>query len=154
MNTLESLMKECNNYFYRWKETNTFTIENGTIEVEGTYLVGQYIKLTGSIMNDGVYKAETVVDNTITILGLINEVFYGIIYGLAIPKEFISLSDRVEEYNIKNVISNKSSEGFNNYSVGYATNGNGKPMQWQDIFKADIDTYRQIYTGERWVIGI
>jgi len=151
MNTLELLLKECNNYFYKWKETNTFMIVDNTIEVTGTYLVGQYIRVAGSIMNDGVYKVETLGENTIGIVGLIDETFEGIVYGLSVQKDFITLSEKIEEYNNKNVVSNKSSEGFNNYSVGYAKDKEGKPLQWQEIFKSDLDVYRQIYDGERWV---
>jgi len=151
---IEALMKECNNYFYRWKERNTFTIDNNSITVTGTYLVGQYIRIVGSIMNDGVYQMETYADNKITILGLTNEVFEGIIYGLVVPKEFVVLSDKIIEYNTNNTINNKASEGFNNYSVSYTTGENGSPLQWQGIFKKDLDIYRQAFTGERWVIEI
>lgn len=152
MNTLELLMRECNNFFYKWKETNTFTIDNNTIAVKGNYLVGQYIRITGSILNDGVYKVETATNNAITITGLTNEVFKGVIYGLAVPKEFALLADKVETHNSKAPNNaSKVSESFNNYSVSYATGQGGKPLQWQDIFKTDVDTYRQIYSGERWV---
>lgn len=152
--SIESLMKECNNYFYKWKETNTFTINNNTIEVTGTYLVGQYVRIVGSIVNDGIYQIETYTSGKITIIGLTDEVFEGTIYGLSVPKDFIELESKIETYNNKNVISNKSSEGFNNYSVGYAKDKNGKPLQWQEIFKSDINIYRQMYDGERWVIEI
>jgi len=148
---IELLMKECNNYFYKWKEINTFTIDNNSIVVNGKYLEGQYIKLVGSIMNNGVYQVETYSDNKITILGLVNEVFEGTIYGLSVPKSFAELASKIEEYNSKNIISNKSSEGFNNYSVSFSKDKNGKPLQWQEIFKTDLDIYRQMYTGERWV---
>ena len=148
---IESLIKECNNYFYRWKETNTFTINDNSITVEGKYMIGQYIRIKGSILNDGVYKVETYVNNIITVIGLINEEFEGIIYGLAIPKSFTELYSKIEEYNTKNVMSSKTSESFNNYSVGYATNRNGKPLQWQEMFKNNLDTYRQAFDGERWV---
>jgi len=151
VNILENMMKECNNYFYRWKETKVFKIENNVIEIKGIYLPGQYINITGSVMNDGIYKVETVVDNKITVIGLNDEVFEGIIYGLTIQKGFIKLSEKIEEYISKNTISNKSSEGFNNYSVSFTKDKNGKPLQWQEIFKSDLDIYRQAFDGKRWV---
>jgi len=152
--SIESLMKECNNYFYKWKESDIFTIDNNSIAIVGVYLPSQYVRIVGSIMNDGVYQVETYTSGTITILGLNNEVFEGSIYGLSVPKDFIELEIKIETYNDKNVISNKSSEGFNNYSVGYAKDKNGKPLQWQEIFKSDINIFRQMYDGERWVIEI
>ena len=151
---IESLMKECNNYFYRWKETNTFAIENNSITVLGKYLAGQYVRIVGSIANDGVYQIETYADNKITIIGLNNEVFEGTIYGLSVPKDFAELKNNIEAYNEKAVISNTSSESFNNYSVSYAKDENGKPLQWQDIFKDNINIYRQMYDGERWVTAL
>lgn len=151
---IELLMKECNNYFYRWKETNTFIIDNNSITVIGKYLVGQYIRIEGSIMNDGVYQVESQEDNKIIVIGLTDEVFEGTIYGLVVPKDFTTLSDKIEEYNTNNVTSSKSSEGFNNYSVSYATDKNGKPLQWQEMFKNEIDTYRQAFDGKRWVMEI
>jgi len=151
VNILERIMEECNNYFYRWKETKVFKIENNVIEVNGTYLTGQYICISGSAMNDGVYKAEIVANNKITLIGLTDEVFEGIIYGLTIQKGFIELSKKIEEYISKNVVSNKSSEGFNNYSVSMAKDKDGKPLQWQEIFESDLNIYRQAFDGKRWV---
>lgn len=147
---IETVLKECNNFFYRTKEVDRFTIADGNIEVIGTYLVGQYIRISNSMANDGIYKIESIVDSKIFITGLIDETFEGTIYGLAIPKSFINLVTDIETYDSGKTKSNTTSESFNNYSVSYAKDKNGSPLQWQGIFKSELDTFRQMYDGERW----
>lgn len=61
-------MKSLNNYFHIKDsrrqvvaERGEFTIESGIIKpIAGKYLVGQYIRVIGSVMNDGVYGVESV----------------------------------------------------------------------------------------------
>lgn len=63
---LLSVMREVRNFFEISYETDDFEIYNGTIEVNHEYLAGQYIALTGSIMNDGVYRVESFEDGIIS----------------------------------------------------------------------------------------
>lgn len=151
MNTVELLMRECNNYFFKWKEVGTFTIADNKISgFKGNYLVGQYIRLKGSILNDGVYKIESISNNQITVTGLNNEVFEGVIFGLSVPKDFVELSSKIDDH-IKTVPknANKVSESFNNYSISYATGSSGKVLEWQTIFSDSLKDYRNVYDGER-----
>lgn len=51
-------MQECRNFFVHSSEDGTYTIEDGKINAKGDYIVGQYIRIMGSMLNDGVYLIE------------------------------------------------------------------------------------------------
>lgn len=146
---MEEILNYINNYFAVSKEENTFNINNNSIQVRGKYLQGQYIKLEGSILNDGIYKVESVVDNTITILGAINEEFEGVIYGLAIPKEILGLSKKFEEQKEKIVSSIYDSESFGEYSYTLAKNSNGELYTAIDTIRNDLKKYRKMRDTSR-----
>jgi len=147
MENITKLMRECNNYFASWGEYGNYKVENNVLEVRGTYFKGQYVRVMGSIMNDGVYKVESYVDSKITLQNLTDEEFCGYIYSLSVPKDFIFLSEQIEEYtssiDIKKI--NITSESFNNYSKSIATGQNGSVLKWQDIFNGDIQVYKKIF---------
>lgn len=151
MNAIEVLMQECNNHFYRTYEHDTFAIKSGVISTTGKYLPNQYIKIEGSILNDGIYKIEKMDNDKINIASLQDEVFEGCIYGLAVPKGFIELSEKVNEFlqNPKSTPTNISSESFNNYSWSKGKKVNGANITWNDVFIDDIRAYKQIYDSKR-----
>ena len=146
---MEEILNYINNYFAISKEENTFNINNNAITVRGNYLQGQYIKLEGSVLNDGIYKVETLADNTITITGAINEEFKGTIYGLAIPKEIIGLSKKFEEQKEKIVNSIYDSESFGEYSYTLAKTEKGTLYTAIDTVKNDLRKYRKLKDQSR-----
>ena len=149
---MEFILKEINNYFYKTVEKNEFSINEGKVKVKGNYFPDQFIKIEGSIMNDGIYKILSFENQEIKIENTIDEEFEGAIYGLAIPKDFIELIKEIEEYQKMNPISksNVISESYlNGYSYTMATNSNGQISGWQDVFKSKLDTYRRVYDGKR-----
>lgn len=149
---MEFVMQEINNYFYKTVEKNEFSINEGKVKVKGNYFPDQFIKIEGSIMNDGIYKILSFENQEIKIENTIDEEFEGAIYGLAIPKDFIELIKEIEEYQKMNPISksNVISESYlNGYSYTMATNSNGQISGWQDVFKSKLDTYRRVYDGKR-----
>lgn len=156
MNAIEVLMQECNNYFYKTYEHDTFTITDGVIDSKGIYLPNQYIKIEGSILNDGVYKIDSMNDNKINISTLQNEEFEGCIYGLAVPKGFIDLSEKINQFLIdpKTKLTDISSESFNNYSWSKGKKTNGANITWNDVFIDDIRSYKQLYDNKRRIIEV
>ena len=144
---MEKILNYLNNYFYRFGEKGTYNITSNTIEVRGTYLEGQYIRLTGSILNDGVFKVINVEDNTITIDGAVNEVFEGCIYSLAVPKEITELEKQINKYEEENQKGGYASESFGNYSYTKAQSPNGGLATWKDVFRNELKPYRKIIDG-------
>lgn len=73
---LTETMRSIKNHFAKDKltgrlhgvEQGLFKLQVGTIEVKNTYLAGQYIAITGSILNNGVYKVEKFDNGTIYLL--------------------------------------------------------------------------------------
>ena len=126
---ISKVMKHINNYF----ETDNFyigeiTITDNVISPSVDLLDGQYFRIVGSILNDGVYiKGDK----------LKNETFSGKIVGLAVPSEFISLTEEIKNY--KPVKSQYQSESFGGYSYNLKDDAS-----WETAFKNDLNDYRKI----------
>lgn len=95
-------MLTCNNYFERTSEYGDYTVLNNSIATcRGIYYTGQYVRIIGSLFNDGVYKITALSNGTITLDGTLqDEAFNGYIVGLAVPNDFIALSAKVEANGI------------------------------------------------------
>ena len=143
---MKQILDYLNNYFFIQGEKGTFTITDNKIIVSQKYLQGQYIYLTGSIMNDNIYRIESINNNEITIVGANNEVFEGVIYSLAIPPTIIELEGKIKEWNLGHKPTNLQSETFGNYSYTMAT-VNGKLASWKDVFQEELKPYRKLYSG-------
>lgn len=142
---LLNILKYLNNYFYKFREDNSnFKIENNKIKVKGKYIPGQYIRIYNSYLNDGIFQVIGVEDGAITIEGGINEEFDGVIFSLSIPRDILKLSEKVKEYNQKNVNNGIISESFEGYSYTKATNNNGELVQWHDAFKSELAPYKKM----------
>lgn len=127
-------MRACNNWFARFRESGTFTISANKITIKGIYLTGQYIRILGSGLNDGVYKVKSVTNKVLEPVEiLLPETFEGSIVCLYPPKAFIDLVEEVSEYNVKNPIKGVSSESVPNYSVTYNKGLDGN-QGWQSVY--------------------
>lgn len=142
---LENVLKFLNNHFYMWQEIGGFVINGDKIRVKANYLQGQYIRITGSILNNGVYQVKSVEGDTIEVEGLTNEIFEGCIFGLAIPKDLLTLVEHIEEYEKENKKSNIISESFGGYSYTKATDTSGNIANWESVYFNDLCKYRKIY---------
>jgi hypothetical protein len=142
---LSELCGEIRNYFLRDREkdihSGTFTISGGSISLP--FLIdGQYFRVVGSVLNDGVYKypAEDLTDET----------FDGSIWAMAVPKDVIALSDEIDEWNVTNaekLASPFQSESFGGYSYTKASNGSSNGSSgwtWQDQFRTKLNRYRRL----------
>lgn len=110
-------------YGVAWhRETGSFTIENGTIDLP--FLAnGQYFRIIGSRMNDGVYQYPEV--------GLLDETFSGEIWEMRVPKAVQDIANEAETletqygnklnspYTSENVI------GAYSYTKGSGVSGGG-----------------------------
>lgn len=149
---MEKLLGSLNNYFYSFGEFGTHKIDFGRITVVGKYRVGQYVKVVGSTLNDGVYLVAQVNDGTISLNGdLIDEEFEGTVFSLAIPRQLIDLADEIKEFKAQNVAGIYVSESFEGYSYTRATNGRGGVATWKDVFKEDLRQYRKMVDSTRGV---
>lgn len=131
---IEQVMRVCNNWFARFREMGTYTISANKMIIKGRYLAGQYIRIIGSGLNDGVYKIKSVNNKTLeTVDTLQDETFEGNIVCLYPPGAFINLVNEISEYEIKNPIRGVASESVPNYSVTYNKGIDGN-QGWQSIY--------------------
>lgn len=134
-----------NNFFAKEKKTGTFTISDGRI-VGLSLLNGQYFRIIGSILNDGVYK--------FPVEDLKDEVFEGSIWSMAVPQTVIDLTSEIETWQTKNgsatslAMSPFTSESFNNYSYSKSSGGEGTGSKatgtWQSAFANRLNPYRRL----------
>lgn len=135
------------NWFERDSVKGTFTIENGALpgEVADKLLDGQYFRIVGSILNDGVHKytADTAIDT------LHDETFTGAVWLLAIPSEVVEIAEEIEAWNEKNadaVASPFQSESLSagSYSYTKASGDSIASLTWQNVFASRLTQWRKI----------
>lgn len=112
-----------------------WTITDGTMEVPGA-LSGQYVRIIGSVLNDGVYQYP--------LTGLTDETFTGTVKLLAIKKAVIEMVPEIEAWCEKNQPTAFTSESFGGYSYSRATDSSGVPAGWQKVFEPRLAPYRKM----------
>lgn len=148
----------CRNYFVpkskrddgSYMHSGTFTIENHTIVPLDFLLEGQYFRIIGSVLNDGVYC-----NNADGMKALANETFIGTICEMAVPRTFVKLCEDIaawrdanESLTSKNMspFSSESVSGVYSYSKGAGSGaGGGTAVTWQGQFAARIAAFRRVY---------
>ena len=142
---LTELCAELKNYFLRDREADihygSYTISGGSI-VLPFLLAGQYFRIVGSVLNDGVYEYPAV--------GLTDETFAGAVWAMAVPPTVIALADDIEAWNEKNadaLASPYTSESFGGYSytkASGASSSGGGAYSWKDQFASRLAKYRRL----------
>lgn len=123
-----------------------FTISGGTIELP--FLVnGQYFRILGSILNDGVYKYPAE--------GLTDETFDGQIWPMIVPREVRELAVEIaawqDKYGEKNASPFQAENVIGVYSYtkqGGNTSKNGTAADaagWTEAFKGRLKPWRRLY---------
>lgn len=123
-----------------------FTIEDGELADFGDKLIpGQYYRVIGSVLNDGVYQYGA--------SGLRDEVFTGHIWAMAVPPAVIALASDIEAWEAKYggvegvTMSPYASESYGGYSytktAGSAENGSGG-LSWEGAFRNRLNKWRKI----------
>lgn len=132
---LETLLMHLHNWFVVGIYAGNYSIKDGSIALP--FLVdGQYFRIIGSLFNDGLHKYPA--------SDLIDEDFNGTVWALAVPPAVVSLADEIATWSAKNEPSAYTSESFGGYSYSKATNANGQPMGWEDVFKSRLNQWRKI----------
>ena len=112
------------NWFVKSKVDGEFTIEANVL-TPCDALVGQYIRIEGSIFNDGVYKYG--VDSFVA-----EETFNGSVYLLAIPRDLERLVDEISDFVETYGYNDIQSESFGGYSYTKKSGENGNSYGWVD----------------------
>lgn len=145
---LTELCAEIRNYFVRSRSdihTGTFTISNGSIGPLTFLQNGQYFRVVGSVFNDGVHKYGDGGDT------LVDEVFFGAVWAMAVPPSVIALSEEIDAWvaaNKDTLDSPYQSESFGGYSYskgsGASAGGSVSAYGWRDHFSGRLNPYRRV----------
>lgn len=147
---LSRLCGYCRNYFEREKVFGVFIIADGVISIasenEFKPLEGQYIRVVGSVLNDGVYEYKEA-----GIEGLRDETFDGAVWLLAIPGDFVTLSAEDDAWwakygdAVNSPFSSESISGSSySYSKASASNSTGSDGAWAAAFAPKLSQWRKI----------
>ena len=164
---MDEICAHIHNWFTKAEDIHrgTFTIEGGSIDLP--FLVpGQYFRIVGSALNDGVhqYAAESTGEGEALApamsgesisgeigLALMNETFEGEIWAMRIPRSFIILAEEIgawdaqygavmsSPYQSENII------GVYSYTKAAGANGGGASgAAWQSAYKSRLNQWRKI----------
>lgn len=139
--TIEAVMQECRNFFETGYQEREYSIADGAITPNGLLAAGQYIAITGSLMNNGVYR----VGDGITLEGAVNEEFFGRVWFLCPPKAFVELCAEIAKFDAKSPVTALKSETFGGYSYTLATGQNGAVLGWKEAFAGRLTPYRRMF---------
>lgn len=148
--TMGELCAECRNWFTRGIIRGTFTIQNGELSPLDGIEPGTWIRIVGSIHNDGVWEYP---HGEFT-----DEEFSGAVWILAIPPDFVALRNDIDAWErdsaaalasaTAEVLSGPySSESFAGYTYQRKTGVGDVPTTWRDPrlpFAARINRWRKI----------
>lgn len=148
---LSDLCRELKNWFDKGQPhiNSTFEISGGkitTTDFTDVIKVNQYFRIIGSVFNDGVYQYTDE-------LVLIDEIFDGTVWLMAIPKAVLDLNkdidDWIEKYgNVDSqAMSPFNSESFGGYSYSKSSGGSSDSnsgASWQKVFASRLNSWRKI----------
>ncbi len=138
---LDKLLRELGwyrrpNKYVNQIKVGKFTIEGGNITPSDFLKEEDYYRIIGSKHNDGLYQYPN--------SDLTNEVFDGAVWVMQIPPDVIALAQNIEEYSKSDAGKPSAyvSESFGGYSYTKATNSNGTPQSWRQVFEDELSGWR------------
>ena len=157
---IEQVLRSINNFFIQFTRSVT-TIAAGKITVDNPddFVVGQYVYLDQTLLNNGIYQITKIEGNELTITATIAvaaeaEAENAIVHGLAIPKAVLAIAVEIEAYNTANP-NNLVSKTLGDYSVTQATGQSGD-ASWVAVFGSRLNQWRKVYLTipnrvKRWI---
>lgn len=148
--TMGELCAECRNWFTRGVVRGKFTVQNGELSPLDGVDPGTWIRIVGSLHNDGVWEYP---HGDFT-----DEEFSGAIWILAIPPDFVALLNDINAWEAANADAVKnataealsgpySSESFAGYTYTKRTGLGDIAASWRDPrlgFAARLNQWRKI----------
>ena len=146
---ITQILEYTKKYYPASLETNTYAIVvDGIIgNLSQNYIVGQYINIQNSILNDGTYKITAVTANKLTLDSvMIEETTDNVrIWGLRLPRGLIELIADITSYVASQPSANIQAESQGNRSVTYVEGGSN----WKSTFANRLSAYKNMYDDRR-----
>lgn len=147
--TLYELCAECRNWFKPDIFPGTYTITGGVMEPLPEIPDGAYIRIVGSVFNDGIYQYPAV--------GLTDETFDGAVWLMHVPPDFVALLNDINAWEAANLTAIASataevlagpytSESFAGYTYQKKTGIGDVATSWRDPrlgFAARLNQWRK-----------
>ena len=140
------VMRSINNFFESGYRAASYQISGGKILPAGFLAPGMYIAITGSIFHEGVWKIGEDLALSGLPAGTPNEKFYGRVWFLRPPADFLSICAHIEEFAKNTPVDGLQSESFGEYSQARAAGRNGGVLTWQDAFADDLRPYCRMFS--------
>lgn len=141
--SISDFCEEVNNYFEQTRIFGEFEIANGSIDLNKYDIQeGQYIRVVGSVFNDGVYQYPIPPENE-----LVDEKFDGAIWVMAVPSSVITQIEEVNQWEATNQSTLNSpyqSESFGGYSYTLKAENAEGGLNWQTHFRRKLDRWRKV----------
>lgn len=152
--TIGEVCAEVHNYFVDEPDgihTDNYTVADGAVTPLDFLIEGQYFRIECSVLNDGVY-----LNDGKPIEALRDETFYGRIWAMKVPVDFVELVKKISEWDDKYGgvnSSNMSPYQSESYAGQYSyTKANGtsdatssKGLGWQAQFSTPLFRYRKVH---------
>lgn len=138
---LTQICQYLRNWFEKAKYFGDFKIQNGILTyADGTALPllnGQYFRIVGSNLNDGVFQLGE---------ALTDEEFNGAVWAMSVPRDFLALVDDISVWCTENaavINSPYEQETIGGYSYKIKS-GSAEAGSWQNQFAARLSPWRKI----------
>lgn len=141
-----AVMRSINNYFESGYRATTYTITGGSISPGELLVPGMWIAITGSVFHDGAWQLGENLTLSNRQAGTPDETFYGRVYFLHPPADFLKTCEAIAEFAQKTPVSGLQSESFGEYSQTRASGKSGGVLTWQEAFADSLRPYRNMYT--------
>ena len=153
---ITEICMECRNFFApankktdrSFIHAGEYTISSNSVSPLDFIQTGQYFRIVGSAMNDGVYL------NTVQGLAtLTDETFTGAVWEMSVPRAFLNLCEDITNWRAQNEaigsanMSPFTAESFAGYSYqkGGGGSGNGSnSVTWQAQFAERLKAWRRL----------
>lgn len=141
---IDEICGTIHNYFTDKEDIRSgeYIIEGGALDLD-FLLPGQYFRIVGSAMNDGVWQHPAD--------GLVDETFTGQIWPMRPPRAFLTMAEEISQWQDKYgaaMLSPYQSENvIGVYSYTKAATGSGGASSaagWKDVFKNKLNRWRKL----------
>lgn len=132
---LEAVLDSLHNWFLLpdRAKSGTFVIKSGTLADEDFLLNGQYYRIEGSVLNDGLHRHPEA--------GMADETFKGVIVPMAVPPAVVALADEIAAWSAENPEIDLTGESFGGYSY---TRGDAARSRWETAFAGRLRPWKKV----------
>lgn len=141
-----AVMRHVNNYFESGYRATTYSIEDGKLTPSSVFAPGMYVAISGSLFHDGVWRLGEDFALEGRREGTPNETFFGRVWFLHPPQEFLDLCEEIAKFDGNTPVSDVQSESFGEYSVTHKTGKNGGVLTWQEAFRDKLRPYLNMFS--------